>query len=156
MSRKSAAGALALVLAVSGASIASAGDDDNGGRVIRLTGKQTGLTVVENGQPGFNRGDRVVAVADVLRGDQKVGQAGIDCVFLRVEGSTATIQCTTSAELPGGQIAFQALATVTLGEARSVTAAVTGGTGRYRTAHGEASLAVSASGLTGDVTIRLS
>jgi len=51
MSRKSAVLALAAALAVGGTSIAAAGDDDHDGRAIRLTAKNAGLSIVENGQP---------------------------------------------------------------------------------------------------------
>jgi hypothetical protein len=156
MSGKPFAVALAAVLAASGASVASAGgDDDDRGRVIRLTATNTGTALVENGQAGLNIGDRVVAAGDLLRGDEKVGHAGLDCALLRVEGPASTYTCTSGVSLPDGQIAFQGLAELAPG-VTSLTNAVTGGTGRYRTARGEATLALGAGGgLTGNVTIRL-
>ena len=156
MSRKSTAGALAAVLALSGASIAAAGDDDDhGARVIRLTARNAGLVFVENGKTGLNQGDRLVVAGDLLRGDEKVGQAGLDCVALRLEARGPTFQCTSAASLADGQITFLALFTAEPGVTSSV-AAVTGGTGRYRTARGEATLTFSTAGaLEGDLVIRL-
>jgi hypothetical protein len=155
-SRKSTIGALAAVLAVSGASIASAGDDDGDGqRVIRLSVKGTGLAVVENGQSGLNPGDRFVSSGDLLRGGDKVGDASLDCTVVRVQTPASLYSCVGGAALQGGQITFQSLTAVDPANV-SATAAVTGGTGRYRTAQGEATLNGAAGpGQTGDVTIRL-
>ncbi len=155
MSRKSIAGALAVVLAVSCASIASAGGGGDKRQVIRLTAKSVGTAFVDNGQAGINRGDRLVVDGDLFRGAKKVGQADEDCVFVRVEGSVPTIDCVASVTLPGGQITFHGRAKVAPGT-QTANAAVTGGTGSYRTARGEATLTVSGTGtLGGDVTIRL-
>jgi hypothetical protein len=154
MSRKSMVGALAVVLAVGGASIASAGDDDNGGRVIRLAVKSTGFALVENGQAGQNPGDRVVASGDLLRGGETVGDAALECTLIRLQQPAPLYSCVAGASLPGGQITFQSIGTVSPADV-SATAAVTGGTGRYRTAHGEATLTVDLARQTGGVTIRL-
>ena len=155
MSRKSAVGALAAALAVGGASIASARDGDHDGRTIRLTAKNGSVTVVENGRAGINPGDRFVAVGDLFQGDAKVGWAANDCVTLTYGPAGSSYQCTATASLPDGQLAFQALATGTGPIPSSATAAVTGGTGRYRTAQGEAALSISAQGLQGDLVVRL-
>jgi allene oxide cyclase-like protein len=155
MSRKATIGALAAVLAVSGASIASAGsDDDDGQRVIRLMVRTTGIALVENGQAGLNPGDRFVSSGDLLREGEKIGDAGLDCTVIRVHAPASLYSCVSGAALPGGQIAFQSLSAVDPANV-SATAAVTGGTGRYRTAHGEATLSVPAAGGLGEVTIRL-
>jgi hypothetical protein len=153
MSRKTAVGALAAVLAVSGASIASAGDDDDR-RVIRLAVKGTGLTLADNGQAGQNPGDRVVASGDLLRDGRKIGAAALECTLIRVQQPAPLYSCVSGASLPGGQITFQSIATVSPADV-SATAAVTGGTGRYRTAHGEATLTVSLADQTGALTISL-
>ena len=55
-----------------------------------------------------------------------------------------------SASLPGGQIAFQGLTTA----APTKELAVTGGTGRYQSAGGEATLVEPGDG-TGTLTVRL-
>lgn len=155
MSRRSAASALAVVLAAGGASIASAGGDDHGHAVLRLTAKNGAVAFVDNGQPGVNRGDRIVADVDLFRGDRKVGQAGLDCALTRVAGSTSSYVCTVSAALPDGQLTFASYTTLTP-DTQTATAAVTGGTGRYRRAHGEASLTIAGGTLGGAATIRLS
>ena len=155
MSRKSAVLALAAALAVGGTSIAAAGDDDHDGRAIRLTAKNAGLSIVENGQPGLNRGDRAVIAGDLFQGGQKVGEAALDCVAIRADGTRLQNQCVGSMTLPGGELAFEGLVAVDISAANSGTAAVVGGTGRYRRAHGEVTMTVTADGLTGDVVIHL-
>lgn len=155
MSRKSAVLALAAALAVGGTSIAAAGDDDHDGRTIRLTAKNAGLSIVENGQPGLNRGDRAVVAGDLFQGGQKVGEAALDCVVIRADGPRLQNQCVSSMTLPDGELAFEGLVAVDISAATSGTVAVVGGTGRYRRAQGEVTMTVSANGLIGDVVIRL-
>jgi hypothetical protein len=155
MSRKSAAGALAVALTAGAASVASAGDDDHDRRTIRLVAKGTGVTLVENGQPGVGLGDRFVARGDLLRGEEKVGVAGVDCVTLTYGPGGSSYQCTATASLPDGQLAFQSLTVADGPIPSSATAAVTGGTGRYRTAHGEVTMSISTQGVQGEIVIRL-
>jgi hypothetical protein len=155
MPRKPAVLGLAAALAVGGTSIATAGDDGRDGRTIRLTAENTGLSIVDNGQPGLNRGDRAVIEGDLLRGGQKMGEAALDCVVISVDGPRLQNQCAGSAALPDGGLVFQGLAAADTAASVAGTVAVTGGTGRFRRAHGEATMTVSAGGLTGDVVIRL-
>ena len=155
MSRKSAVLALAAALAVGGTSIAAAGDDDHDGRAIRLTAKNAGLSIVENGQPGLNRGDRAVVAGDLFQAGQKVGEAALDCVAIRADGTRLQNQCVGSMTLAGGDVDRDEPLERQLAAANSGTAAVVGGTGRYRRAHGEVTMTVTADGLTGDVVIHL-
>jgi hypothetical protein len=150
MPSKSIIAAMAVILSVAGASIAYAGREQGGSHVIKLTAKTTEIAFVDNGRSGVNPGDRFVAASDLLRGDRKVGEAGTECTVIRVVGTNS--DCVVTASLPDGQLTFQSLASIT-GEGQSYTAAVTGGSGRYRTARGDATLSL-ASGA-GDVTIRL-
>ena len=55
-------------------------------------------------------------------------------------GVSFTLQCVVTAELPKGQIAAQGLVTFLAATEEPSTVAITGGTGRYRTAHGELTL----------------
>jgi hypothetical protein len=146
---------LGVALAVGGASIASARDDNGGGRTIRLTAKSTGVALVENGQAGINRGDRFISSGDLLRDGQKVGVAALDCVVIAAGPPQWVYQCTNTASLPGGQLAFQGLVTSEGVTPSGGTAAVTGGTDRYRRAHGQATLTLSQAGLQGDLVIDL-
>jgi hypothetical protein len=156
MPSKSMVAAMAVILSVAGASIASAGRQEGGSHVITLTTKTTGFAFVENGRPGVNPGDRFVAASDLLRGNRKVGEAGTECTLIRVVGSTSRFECAVTSSLPHGQVTLQSLISLTPGGDRPYTFAVTGGTGRYRTARGDATLSgVSPTDQTGEVTIRL-
>ena len=73
-----------------------------------------------------------------MRDGNNVGRDPADCVVTRI-GPTAPpekqqiVQCTITVELRDGQITFQGLA-----QGTESFFAVTGGTGAYRTARGEA------------------
>ncbi len=134
---------VALFVVVTGA-LAEA---DRGGRergrqqVIRLVERiADDPTFDDGGAPGPSVGDRLIFSADLFnREDRKVGRDGADCVVVRIDRSRPSpleqqvVECMVTVELPGGQITFQGLAQGT--ENRF---AVTGGTGAYRRAHGEA------------------
>jgi len=74
------------------------------------------------------------------RGTQ-VGTDGGQCTVVRVTDAAAgsgVLQCLVTFSLPGGQITTQALNTLTAGGfAGAQTGAITGGTGKYRSAAGQ-------------------
>jgi hypothetical protein len=138
-------GVVALLLAVvslpAGAapssSTSSSGDED-GVEVIRVTAIDFQDTFLDLGEPGDSLGDQSVFSQDLFRQGEKVGSAGVVCTLVRLEPRvSATAQCVGTAKLPRGQITVQGLLTFTDGPA-TFRVAITGGTGRFRTAHGVA------------------
>ncbi len=141
---------LAVLLAIAGVPLAFAGGDDNGDdnddgdvRTLQLTATTLQEAEIDLGTSGFTIGDRFVESQNLFRGDERVGVGGIDCVLVAFrpgpdpagEPEAATAQCVATASLPQGQITVQGLIDVT--EPGPFTLAITGGTGAYRTAHGE-------------------
>ena len=131
-----------LLIAVTGGSMAFAGADEeadsNGTKVIHLISKTVQEAELDLGEKGFGVGDRFVFSDDLYRDDEKVGQDGGECVVVRLEGPTTTVNCVVTLSLPKGQITSQGLASFTEGQdPQPFTVAITGGTGRYREADGE-------------------
>ena len=123
-----------LVTTLSFASFASAHTDDV--TVLHLTTR-----VVENqpvdvaptgGAPSL--GDYFVASEDVFRDGHKVGISGVMCTFVRLEHPPSALQCQISVRLGGDQLTLQGLS---FDQPRNVFA-ITGGTGRWRNAGGQA------------------
>jgi hypothetical protein len=86
---------------------------------------------------------------------REVGRDGSDCVTVRVDltappSEQQVVQCTVTVELADGQITFQGLA-----QGHVSRFAVTGGTGAYRTARGEALVKDTAPLEQADITITL-
>jgi hypothetical protein len=151
MSRKIAS-AVATIAALTFASAALAGDapsdqlgDNQGpGNQIALAGKTVQLNLVDAGEPGFTLGDQLALTDDLRAGDEPAGFDGAVCNLVRIadaEAQSGTAQCTATYSLEGGQITSQGLFTLTNGGfIGAQSAAITGGTGRYRDARGEARL----------------
>jgi hypothetical protein len=139
------AGLAGLGLTVGGASVATAGSGgDSGGSstVVEVKAKHLGTTILDLGEKGTNPGDRIIFSDALYKGDTKVGEDGAECVITRLldeKASTAMVQCTATAMLPDGQITVQVLdsESLTSSSNKPITAAITGGTGRYRNASGE-------------------
>jgi hypothetical protein len=130
--------ALAVAAATAGAMAATAASDDGsqheGGQVIQLTTKQVHQGFVDHGTPGFSTDDQFVFSNDLYRNGTKIGEDGGTCTVTRIADSGATtLHCLGTNSLPGGQISVQGLAAP--GEPFEL--AITGGTGRYRNAHGQ-------------------
>ena len=108
-------------------------------KVIRLIERIHDVTTVDEGAPGPSLGDRVVFTSDLFDHDgNKVGRDGADCVVVRIDPAQPPqeqqiVHCSIAAELPDGQLTVQGLA-----QGLENLFAVTGGTGSYRTARGEA------------------
>ena len=142
----------AVALAVTAGTVASAGD----GRgekveVLDLTSTTAQQTDLDLGAQGPSQGDRFVFRDELSRDGERVGEDGGECVFTRLEaGEAATFNCVVTASLPSGSITVQGLVTATEESTGPFTFAITGGTGRYRTAHGEVTLTI-----TGETTAQL-
>jgi hypothetical protein len=150
MQRKLIAGAaLALLLALTSVSFAFAGGDAKGDtnrgkvRILHVTLKNSQETDLDLGATGPSVGDRFSVFGELFRNDKRVGVAGYECVTLLFRPgpdpagppAAATDQCVATLSLPKGQITAQGLVDRT--GPVPITIAITGGTGAYRTAHGE-------------------
>ncbi|HEX2179188.1 MAG TPA: hypothetical protein VHL54_06680 [Actinomycetota bacterium] len=109
------------------------------GKVIRLVERIQAFELDDRGVSGASLGDRVIFSSDLFTEDGKAaGRDGADCVVIRLEHAAPAeerqvVNCTVSVELSDGQITFQGLA-----QGLNNTFAVTGGTGAYRNARGQA------------------
>jgi hypothetical protein len=144
--RLGAAVASVLVLAsVAVASATSSGDnrstdaDHRKVVVLDLAGQ-----IVESTTPpedNFRQGDQATFKSDLFLKGTKVGEESNVCTITRgAPGEAVTLYCSGVDSLPAGQIAWQG--TIDYGPNESPKAdpyvlAITGGTGKYRTAHGE-------------------
>lgn len=138
------AGLSALLLVLGTVQMTSA---DRGGRdgrkpsrVIHLTERAVAVSFQDADPPGPSLGDRLIFSSNLY--DKKgnlVGRDGADCLIVRVDpssppGEQQTVQCVISVDLfDEGQITVQGLA-----QGTENLFAVTGGTGAFRTAKGEA------------------
>ena len=141
MTRKLRFGAVAVLLFAllgTGASASGSRDkDDDDVKVIRLTAITAQDAFLDLGEPGDSLGDQSVFSEDLFRQGKNVGKSGVVCTIVRLEPMvSATVQCVGTADLPKGQITIQGLVTFTNGPS-TFQLAITGGTGKYREAHGE-------------------
>jgi hypothetical protein len=143
--------ALALTLgAVSLVSTAAGGGrHDDKTLVIELTTLTAQEEDLDLGAPGPSVGDRFVFGEDVFRGGHKVGILGGECIVVRFapdpvppgqDPASATLNCVATVRLPEGQVTLQGLVTFSEEAGPSFDIAITGGTGAYRTAHGQATV----------------
>jgi hypothetical protein len=132
---------LTLLLALASVPLALAGGgsgrDDDDVRILHLTTRTVQEALVDAPPSGESVGDRFVFSDNVFRGDEQVGVGGVDCVLVRFESEpeAATAHCVATLSLPKGQITAQGLIDFTAPGPFAL--AITGGTGAYRTAHGE-------------------
>jgi hypothetical protein len=128
-------------VAVASASSSSSSSGDRGMRsaeVIRLLAVVAQEEALDLGPQGESVGDQFVFSDDLFRNGKKVGISGVHCTNVRLEPDALTQQCVATLQLPKGQITVQGLATFpAAGEVERFKLAITGGTERYRTAHGE-------------------
>ena len=135
--------AVSVPLALAGDDPDRHGDHQDHVRIIDLTTTVLQDADLDLGDTGPSVGDRFVFSDDVFRDDEKVGMDGGECVIVLFtpgpdpegEPEAASAQCTATVSLPEGQITAQGLVDFT--GTGAFTIAITGGTGKYRTAHGE-------------------
>jgi hypothetical protein len=146
-------GVLAMALTIGVVSLVStaAGEKKRGKKVqtLNLTIQTVQEAQLDLGPTGFTVGDRFVFSESVRRGSQQVGTDGGECTFTRLEPSpvpqgqeptSATANCVATIQLPKGQVTLQGLVSFSEEAGNRFTIAITGGTGAYRTAHGEATI----------------
>jgi hypothetical protein len=158
MSRKFVALVVAVLVGVSvavGAAGASTGAQKahaqtKHGETLRFAIKFSPLFLLDLGTHGLSKGDQIVANDRLLNRSRKdVGHDGLACTM--TDPSVPEAACQGTFVLPGGQITVQFLNSpppVKIG-------AITGGTGRFRTARGQMRLVEPATGNVGRVTFSL-
>ncbi|MGX1975078.1 allene oxide cyclase barrel-like domain-containing protein [Streptomyces kronopolitis] len=110
----------------------------SGEEVFQLTAQQTQGTFVDvDGSSGPSLGDEFVVSGNLLRGSTAVGTYSEICTLTRTAPADEfDLQCAADLALPQGQLTLQGGFTVTSAGPGDIDLAITGGTGRYRTAHG--------------------
>jgi hypothetical protein len=108
-------------------------------QVIRLVERIVDFTIQDFGAPGPSLGDRLIFTSDLFdEAGNRIGRDGADCVVVRLDPEAPlpeqqVVQCTITVALADGQLTFQGLA-----QGTENLFALTGGTGAYRKARGEA------------------
>jgi hypothetical protein len=131
--------ALAIVALPAASAPSPAGSrDDDRVEVIRVLATTVQEADLDLGAQGDSLGDQFIFSDDLSRRGEKVGIDGGHCTLMRLEPRvSATLQCLVTADLPRGQITAQGLITFTEEtEGEPFRIAITGGTGRYKEAHG--------------------
>ncbi|MFI0907134.1 hypothetical protein ACH4TE_27000 [Streptomyces sioyaensis] len=120
------------------AATGTAGDHYPREEVFQLTAQQTQGTFVDvDGSSGPSQGDEFVISGNLLRGGVPVGTYSQICTLTRTAPADEfDLQCAADLALPLGQLTVAGRFTVTGAGPGNIDLAITGGTGRYRTAHG--------------------
>jgi hypothetical protein len=112
-------------------------------RTLTLVGKETASAFVDHGRDGQpSVGDEFVSAQRLLRGGKAAGRTGGACQVVVARPATRrnTFHCTVTLRLPAGQIALDGLGTFGEEGPQPITMAITGGTGSYRKARGQATV----------------
>ncbi|MGZ4268579.1 MAG: allene oxide cyclase barrel-like domain-containing protein [Solirubrobacteraceae bacterium] len=113
-------------------------------QVMKLFAHTVQFTRIDLGTPGVNQGDQSALSDDLFTSDKghRVGYDTGTCALVRVKDAatvSGTLQCLQTFSVRGGQIAANGVMELTKGQTLGTqTLAITGGTGRYRGAGGEA------------------
>src|SRR5512133_3322154 len=131
------------------------------GKTIRFYAPTVQFKLIDLGDAGFSVGDESVFSDDLLTAPngKPLGFDGGTCTVVRVKDAatqTGALQCLVTFSLPGGQITTQALSDVANGVLSGTQpAAITGGTGRYSKARGEAAIEFLNGGTAANVTLSI-
>jgi hypothetical protein len=134
-------GSVTVASATSSRDNRSSGSDDRKVVVLDLVARAVASTDIDRKPTGLSQGDQQVLAVDYFQAGTKVGEESAICMVTRVEANGAsTVHCTGVESLPGGQITTEG--TINYGpnefpKADPYSLAIKGGTGKYRTAHGE-------------------
>nr|MDP9343265.1 hypothetical protein [Actinomycetota bacterium] len=104
---------------------------------LKLTGQPTAVQLIEEGKKGFSLGDRIILGGVLLEGGKPVGHFGIQDVAANTQPKQVEEFATFI--LGGGQLTFQDMRRI---NATDFTVAITGGTGAYEGARGQAEVHV--------------
>jgi hypothetical protein len=127
--------AAVLLVSFGAMTLASASASNHDTTVLHLVHKRIQTTELDLGAKGSSQGDQMVFADDVFRDGKKVGTSGGACTATRVTPSAIQYHCQASVRLPNGQLSGQLLAWTSQ---RTLTYAITGGTGAYQDVGGYA------------------
>ena len=108
---------------------------------LRLVGTVIQTDDIDVGDPGPSLGDELVYSETLSRRGREVGESGVVCTIVQITPpyDVFTFHCVGTLSLRDGQITLQGLVEVQGEDDRGPwTVAITGGTGAYRGASGEA------------------
>jgi hypothetical protein len=108
---------------------------------LRLVATENQSDFIDLGAPGPSLGDEVVISERLSRHGREVGESGIVCVVTEATPpyDVLTLHCVATLSLRRGQITLQGLIEVQgMGDSGPFTVAITGGTGAFFGAGGEA------------------
>jgi hypothetical protein len=115
----------------------------NGKKTLRLVATEDQFEFVDHGAPGPSLGDELVFSEILRQRGREVGTSGVVCTVTSIEVpyEVQTFQCVGTLSLRRGQITLQGLIEVQ-GEddPGPFVVAITGGTGAYRGAGGQATV----------------
>jgi hypothetical protein len=134
--------AIVALAALISAPAASANADGKKFKTLRIVAELQQEQFLDLGEPGPSLGDELVFSERLFSRGRQVGESGVVCVVTQVTppyGDTLTLKCEGAFSLRKGQITLQGLIEVQ-GEddPGPFRVAITGGTGKYRCACGEA------------------
>ena len=137
-------------------------DGDQGhGKTITFYAPTVQFKLIDLGDTGFSLGDESVFSDDLLTAPngETLGFDGGTCTVVRVKDAktqTGTVQCLVTFSLRDGQITTQSLSDVANGGLSGTQpAAITGGTGRYRNARGQAAIEFINGGAAANITLSI-
>jgi hypothetical protein len=127
------------------------------GEVLRITSTNPQNTDLDLGAAGFSAGDTQVFVDEILRRGKPIGSSSGMCTITALSETQLVTTCTTTLMFSDGStLSAQGAGVENLQEGPSgYRWAVTGGTGRYRGASGEAVGTFRPNSDTVDIEIRL-
>jgi hypothetical protein len=132
---------VALGMLVSGTGVANAAGHGDGKTNLRLVAEELQSEFLDLGTPGPSLGDELVFSEALSQRGREVGTSGVVCTITQAVApyDVLTFQCVGTLSLERGQITLQGLIEVQ-GEddAGPFVVAITGGTGKYRGAGGQA------------------
>jgi hypothetical protein len=130
------------VLAVGAAPAAAAGKHGKGkGDTLRVVAFEDQFELIDVGAAGMSLGDYFVFSEILERRGEEVGTSGGQCVVVggTPPYATFTLQCVVTLALERGLITLQGLIEIQgMDDMSPSTVAITGGTGKYRGAGGQA------------------
>jgi hypothetical protein len=150
--KRVAGGAMVVLgMLVPAAPIAHAGGHGDKTQTLRIVAVEIQSEFLDLGTPGPSLGDELVFSETLFKKKREVGTSGVVCTVVQAIApyDVLTFHCVGTLSLRGGQITLQGLIEVQ-GEddPGPFLVAITGGTGKYRGAGGEAKVRD-----VGDVTI---
>ena len=126
--------AFALLLSSSTLTSATASGDDS----FRVTDVSNQFEAVDVGDKGESLGDQIVVSDDVYKGEDLVGSLDGFCTTTRIEAAAFHQECVVTLTLPRGQLTAQGVIRFDADFEDAFDIALTGGTGSYDDAAGEA------------------